>query len=177
MSQRTERIDELLRQEIGQALERELTDPGIGFVTVTDVETSPDLAHAKVWVSVIGTDEQRKATLSALRRAMPYVRHSLNSKIRLRRIPELEVRLDDSLVRGTRVLHLLDEIVAGHDPEEATAPLESLPTPVARLPHEGDAPELEIPPSPTADRKPHSKRRGSASASKVGRRPDRLGRR
>ena len=49
--------------------------------------------------------------------------------------------------------------------------------PVARLPHEGDAPELEIPPSPTADRKPHSKRRGSASASKVGRRPDRLGRR
>ena len=69
MSQRTERIDELLRQEIGQALERELADPGIGFVTVTDVETSPDLAHARVWVSVIGTEEQRKETLAALRRA------------------------------------------------------------------------------------------------------------
>ena len=106
MSQRTEQIDELLRQEIGQALEREVADPRIGFVTVTDVETSPDLAHARVWVSVIGTEEQRKETLAALRRAMPFVRRGLNSKIRLRRIPELEVRLDESIERGTRVLHL-----------------------------------------------------------------------
>jgi ribosome-binding factor A len=150
MSQRTERIDELLRQEIGQALERELADPRIGFVTVTDVETSPDLAHARVWVSVIGSEEQRNETLAALRRAMPYVRHGLGSKIRLRRIPELEVRLDDSLERGTRVLHLLSELEAGRDPEEAAAPLESLPTPVARLPHEGDVlePEPAVPPPP-----------------------------
>jgi ribosome-binding factor A len=141
MSQRTERIDELLRQEIGQALERDLADPGIGFVTVTDVETSPDLAHARVWVSVIGTEEQRRETLAALRRAMPYVRHGLNSKIRLRRIPELDVRLDESIERGTRVLHLINELESGRDPEEAAAPLESLPTPVPRLPHEGDMPE------------------------------------
>ena len=162
MSQRTERIDELLRQEIGQALERELAAPGIGFVTVTDVETSPDLAHAKVWVSVIGSDEQRKTTLAALRRAMPYVRHSLNSKIRLRRIPELDVRLDDTVERGTRVLHLLDELGAGRAPEEATAPLESLPTPVARLPHEGDAADLQIPPAPVPAGKPRSRRRTGA---------------
>jgi ribosome-binding factor A len=149
----------LLRQEIGKALERELADPGIGFVTVTDVETSTDLAHAKVWVSVIGSDEQRKTTLAALRRAMPYVRHSLNSKIRLRRIPELEVRLDDTVERGTRVLHLLDELEAGRDPEEAAAPLESLPTPVARLPHEGDTTDLAIPPAPVPAGKPRSKKR------------------
>ncbi len=113
MTQRTDRIDELLRQEIGQALEREVTDPRIGFVTVTDVETSPDLAHARVWVSIIGTPEQRKASLAALRSAMPFVRRGLNNKIRLRRIPELEVRLDETSERGTRMLHILDELAAG----------------------------------------------------------------
>jgi ribosome-binding factor A len=184
MSQRTERIDELLRQEIGQALEREVADPGIGFVTVTHVETSPDLAHARVWVSVIGTEEQRKETLAALRRAMPYVRHGLNSKIRLRRIPELEVRLDESIERGTRVLHLINELEAGRDPEEAAAPLESLPTPVPRLPHEGDVPEpdsatLPVPkPRAKPGRRPatgRSAKPGSKAGSKSGRGDGRRG--
>jgi ribosome-binding factor A len=141
MTQRTERIDELLRQEIGQALEREVTDPGIGFVTVTDVETAPDLSRAIVWVSVIGTDAQRKETLTALRRAMPFIRHGLGSKIRLRRIPELEVRLDDSVLRGSRVLQLINEIEAGRIPDAIGDPAESLPTPVPRLRHEGDTVE------------------------------------
>jgi ribosome-binding factor A len=164
MSQRTERIDELLRQEIGQALERELADPGIGFVTVTDVETTPDLSHARVWVSVIGPEERRKEALAALRRAMPYVRRSLGAKIRLRRIPEFDVRLDDSAERGTRVLRLIEELEAGRMPEQATTPSESLPTPVARLPHEGDA--VEIAP-PTAEVKARPRRRqGSARAGK-----------
>ncbi|MGD0861512.1 MAG: 30S ribosome-binding factor RbfA [Candidatus Limnocylindrales bacterium] len=170
MSQRTERIDELLRQEIGRALERELADPGIGFVTVTDVETSADLAHARVWVSVIGSEEQRRETLAALRRAMPYVRHSLNSKIRLRRIPELDVRLDDSVERGTRVLHLLNELEAGRDPDAAAAPLESLPTPVPRLPHEGDAPDLEVPRPPSPGGRPRPRKRtGSKPGAKTAR--------
>jgi ribosome-binding factor A len=141
MTQRTERIAELLRQEIGRALEREVTDPGIGFVTVTDVETSPDLAHARVWVSVIGTDERRKEALAALRRAMPFIRRGLGSKIRLRRIPELDVRLDDSVERGTRVLQIIRDLEAGRVPEETPPASESLPTPVPRLPHEGDTPE------------------------------------
>jgi ribosome-binding factor A len=145
MTQRTQRIDELLRQEIGRALEGELADPGIGFVTVTEVETSPDLAHARVWVSVIGTERQRKETLAALRRAMPYVRRGLNSKIRLRRIPELEVRLDDSVERGTRVLHLIDELESGRVPDDGGPTGESLPTPVARLPHEGDTAQEPLP--------------------------------
>ncbi len=120
MTQRTERIDELLRQEIGRALEREVTDPGIGFVTVTDVETSPDLAHARVWVSVIGTEERRKASLAGLRRAMPYIRRGLASKIRLRRIPELEVRLDSSIERGTRVLQIIHDLEEGRTPDGVT---------------------------------------------------------
>jgi ribosome-binding factor A len=122
-----------------------VTDPRIGFVTVTDVETAPDLAHARVWVSVIGTPEERKETLAALRKAMPFVRRGLGSKIRIRRIPEFEVRLDDTAERGTRVMHILDELAEGRAAGEVTPVRDSLPTPVRRLPHEGDSPEPEIP--------------------------------
>jgi ribosome-binding factor A len=140
MSQRTERIDELLRQEITEILAREVSDPRIGFVTVTDVETAPDLRHARVWVSVIGAKSERDETLAALGRAMVFVRRELGSRLRLKRIPELHVRLDDTAERGTRVLQLLHELEEGRVPEEVPPPDESLPTPTARLPHEGDAP-------------------------------------
>jgi len=163
MTQRTERIDQLLRQEIGQALEREVTDPGIGFVTVTKVETVPDLSRARVWVSVIGSDEQRKETLAALRRAMPFVRHSLGSKIRLRRIPELDVRLDDSIERGTRILKIIDELEAGRNPDEIGGPGESLPTPVPRLRHEGDALDEMLASSSAAAPSPKSRAKRSRS--------------
>jgi ribosome-binding factor A len=138
MTQRIQRIDELLRQEIGQALEREVTDPGIGFVTVTNVETAPDLSRARVWVSVIGSEEKRKETLAALRRAMPFIRHSLGTKIRLRKIPELDVRLDDSIELGTRVLKIINDLEAGQIPDLPDTNSESLPTPVPRLRLEGD---------------------------------------
>ncbi len=135
-----ERVDELLRQEIGTILSRELADPRIGFATITDVETSSDLRHARVWVSVIGQPAEREGTVGALRRAMPFIRHTLGLRLRLKRIPELHVQLDDTAERGTRVLRLLHELEAGHEVEPAPATGEALPTPVARLPHEGDAP-------------------------------------
>ena len=113
MSQRTERIDELLRQEITTLLTREVADPHIGFATVTEVETAPDLRHAKVWVSVIGQEADRRTTLAALGRAMPFVRHELGKRLRLKRIPEFHLELDDTLERGTRVLQLLNELEAG----------------------------------------------------------------
>ena len=147
MTQRTDRIDELLRQEIGELLTREVGDPRIGFATITDVETQPDLRHAKVWVSVIGTDEERKAAVSALAHAMPFIRHQLGARLRIKRIPELHVRLDDTMERGTRVLRLLNELEAGADPDALAPEQKGLPTPVGRLPHEGDAPpDLTIPP-------------------------------
>jgi ribosome-binding factor A len=138
VSQRTQRIDELLRQEIGALLAREVQDPRIGFVTVTDVETAPDLRHARVWVSVIGPRAERDETIAALNRAMVFVRRELGTRLRLKRIPELHVRLDDTAERGTRVLHLLHELEEGHLPDDAPAADESLPTPLPRLPREGD---------------------------------------
>jgi ribosome-binding factor A len=134
MTQRTDRIDQLLRQEIGEILARDIQDPRIGFVTITDVETAPDLSTARVWVSVIGQPEEREQTLRALQRAMPFVRHELGSRVRLRRIPELHLRTDDTAQRGTRVLRLLAELEAGESPVEDAPVAESLPTPVPRIP-------------------------------------------
>jgi len=141
MSQRTDRVDELLRQEIGALLAKEVADPRIGFATITDVETSPDLRHAKVWVSVIGTQAARDETLRALGDAMPFIRHELGKRLRIKRIPDLHVHIDDSAERGTRVLHLLNELEAGAEPGSIVPFHESLPTPVPRLPHEGDTDE------------------------------------
>src|SRR3970040_1550148 len=91
MTQRTDRVDELLRQEIGQLLARDVADPRIGFATITDVETTPDLRHAKVWVSVIGTEAERSAAVAALPHAIPFTRHELGVRLRIKRIPELHV--------------------------------------------------------------------------------------
>jgi ribosome-binding factor A len=134
MTARTDRIDQLLRPEIGEILARDVQDPRIGFVTITDVETAPDLSTARLWVSVIGQPDEREQTLKALRRALPFVRHELGSRVRLRRIPELHLREDDTAQRGTRVLRLLAELEAGATPDEPEAAAESLPTPVPRIP-------------------------------------------
>ena len=140
MTARTTRIDELLRQEMGSILARDVEDPRIGFATIISIETTPDLRHAKVLVSVIGQPEDRKTTLNAMGRAMPFVRHELGKRLRIKRIPEFHLELDDTLERGTRVLHLLDELGAGRAPGEQPIG-ETLPTPLPRLPHEGDSPD------------------------------------
>lgn len=131
MTARTDRIDQLLREEIGAILARDVQDPRIGFVTVTEVDTAPDLSTARVWVSVIGQPGERAETMRALERAMPFVRRELGSRVRLRRIPELHVRADDTAERGTRVLRLLAELESGSVPDESAAG-ESLPTPAGR---------------------------------------------
>ena len=146
MSQRTARLDELLRQEITGILARQVHDPRLGFLTVTDVDVTPDLRHATVWVSLLGAPDERKGTLHALESAMPFVRRELRV-LRLKRIPELRVKVDDSVERGSRVLQLLQELEEGRDPAE-TSHAEPLPSP---SPH----PAAE-------DRRPRRSRRRSA---------------
>jgi ribosome-binding factor A len=125
MSERTARLDELLREEINEVIRRDVNDPRIGFLTITDVEVSPDLSHATVWVSVIGSADEKKLTLRALGRAMPFVRQRLG-RLRLRRIPELHVREDETAARGTRVMRIIEELEQGGsgelDPEAETLP-------------------------------------------------------
>jgi ribosome-binding factor A len=123
---RTDRIDELFRQEINEILTKEVDDAKIGFATITGVETQPDLRHAKVLVSVIGSPETRRATISAMGRHMPFIRHELGKRLRMKRIPEFHLELDETLERGTRVLHILDEIGAGNAPTDEAPKGETL---------------------------------------------------
>jgi len=162
MSQRTERVDELLRQEIGEIVSREIADPRVGFATITEVETTPDLRHAKVWVSVIGQPAERDATIAALRRAVPFVRHELGGRLHLKRIPELHVQLDDTAERGTRILQLLTELESGAVPDDEQHGSESLPTPVPRVGRPGDLPDE--PPSAVRGVEPASRRRRKAAS-------------
>ncbi len=120
MSQRTERVDELLRQEIGAIVTRDVADPRVGFATITSVETTPDLRHARVWVSVIGQPAERDAAVAALQHAMPFVRHELGRTLRIKRIPDLHVHLDETADRGTRILRLLDDIETAHSPRRTS---------------------------------------------------------
>jgi ribosome-binding factor A len=110
MSQRTDRLDSQIRQELMDLMQREMQDPRIGFATVTRVETARDLGHARVWVSVLGTPEEREKSLSALTDAAGWLRRRLGDRLDLRHIPELHIRLDDSIASGDRVLRLLREI-------------------------------------------------------------------
>jgi ribosome-binding factor A len=126
VSERTARLDELLREQISEVLRRDVDDPRVGFVTITDVEVAPDLGHANVWVSVIGTPAERLQTLRALRRAMPFVRGRLG-RLRLKRIPALHVKEDHTSERGTRILRILEDLEHGGAGDVAEP--ETLPTP------------------------------------------------
>jgi len=107
---RMRRVDEAVRQVIGDAVAADLKDPRVGFVTVTDVRTSADLSHARVYVSVLGDDEQRQATLEGLRSAHGFLQGRIAAELRLKRTPTLEVIYDDTTDRALRVDALIDEI-------------------------------------------------------------------
>jgi ribosome-binding factor A len=110
------RVDEAIRQVIGDAVAGDLKDPRVGFVTVTDVRTSPDLRHARVYVSVLGEDggpsqpAQREASLEGLRSAHGFLQGRIAAELRLKRTPALEFEYDDTTDRALRVEELLDEI-------------------------------------------------------------------
>jgi ribosome-binding factor A len=130
MTDRTRRLDELLREEISEVIRRDVDDPRIGFHTITDIEVAPDLRHATVWVSVIGSADEKKQTLRALGHAMPFVRNRLG-RLRLKRIPELHVREDDTAARGTRVMKILEELEQGGT-GELEPQADTLPSPRSR---------------------------------------------
>ncbi len=125
MSQRTDRLDSQIRQELMDLIQREMRDPRLGFATITRVQTARDLGHARVWVSVLGSDLERERTLGALRVATPWLRRRLGERLSLRHVPELSVREDDSIASGDRVLRImkeLDEASSDPKPDEAGEP-------------------------------------------------------
>jgi len=128
---RSERVSGLLRRELAQMIQREIKDPEVGFVSVSDVEVTRDLAHAKVYVTVFNTDEAR-VSIKALKRAAGFLRTRLGQELRMRNVPQLHFLHDDSVETGQRMDSLIEQAVksdqdamqddpaptAGSEPEE-----------------------------------------------------------
>lgn len=111
MSRRVERLNSLLRQEICDLLRRGVKDPRLGgFVTVTQVSISPDLRHARILISVIGSEEEKKTVLQALTSASGFLRKEIGNRLRMRYSPELSFRYDDSIDQGAQVLQLMSQM-------------------------------------------------------------------
>jgi ribosome-binding factor A len=111
-SRRVERVAELIKREVSQMLLSGIKDDrvGAGIVSVTDVDVSGDLQHAKIFVSIYGNDEAKAETMAGLKSATGYVRSELGQRIRLRRTPEVVFLEDKSLERGDRILTLLNQL-------------------------------------------------------------------
>jgi ribosome-binding factor A len=109
MTNRMRRVDESLRQVLSEAVP-ELKDPRIGFVTVTGVRTSRDLRYAQVFVSVLGNDRKRAASMAALESAQGVLQARIGTELRLKRTPQLDFEYDPSVERGVRMTQLIDEL-------------------------------------------------------------------
>lgn len=112
MSKRTDRVNVLLRQELGGLIQRELKDPRLegGLVSVTEVITSKDLNHATVYVSHLGSNEELGEIMAALNDSASYLRNALRARVRLRQIPALKFEFDPSIERGARLTSVIEDL-------------------------------------------------------------------
>ena len=118
MTRRTDRINGLLRQEISQLLSRDLNDPRLsGIVSITRVETSNDLRHSEVYVSVLGNREVKNTVLRGINSAGGFMRRELGERLSLRYIPELKFTLDESMEEADHILRLMDRLLPDGPPE------------------------------------------------------------
>lgn len=120
MSQRMEKVQKLARQVLGEEMQT-LKDPRVGFATITAVKITPDLRHARVWVSVLGSDDEVKDTMAGLNSARPYLRTELGRQMRMKYLPELIFELDTGAEEAQRLDEILHKIHV-HDSERASDP-------------------------------------------------------
>ncbi|HEU4751881.1 MAG TPA: 30S ribosome-binding factor RbfA [Armatimonadota bacterium] len=118
-STRQRRVQELLVHEISDIVRREIRDPRVGFVTITDAEVTPDLRHARVFFSVLGDAAQREETGAALNRAAGFIRSEFAHRAQMRYVPDLRFEFDVSVERGVRISQLLEQVK--RDEEQAGA--------------------------------------------------------
>lgn len=107
---RTNRVAEQMKKEIGEILNQKLKDPRIGFVTVTDVDLTNDLQQATVYVSVLGNETEKEASLAGLEKATGFVRSEVGKRIRLRKVPEITFKFDEAHEYGNRIDSILREL-------------------------------------------------------------------
>ena len=116
-TKRAARVKEAMKKEISDILQREIKDPGIGFVTLTDVEVSKDLRYVNVYVSVYGSQESKTESMEALERAKGFIRTEIGKRIRLRHTPEISFHFDDSMERSERIFRILKEVAPSQEGE------------------------------------------------------------
>ena len=109
---RPSRVGDQLRAELSELISRQVHDPGIGFLTLTDVKVTPDLQIARVYYTTLGDAKARKESARALERATPFLRRQLGSRLRLKRVPQLEFFFDETIERGDRIEQILHELSA-----------------------------------------------------------------
>jgi ribosome-binding factor A len=112
---RTLRVAEQIQRELAELIRLEVKDPRVGMVTLTDVEVAADYGHAKVFFTILGTEEDIKAATVALNHTAGFLRHALGQRIKLRSIPQLHFSYDDSVERGIRLSQLIDQAVGATD--------------------------------------------------------------
>lgn len=116
---RPERLAEQIKEELSLIIAGEVEDPRVGFVTVTDAKLSADLRNAKIYVSVLGTQDEIKGSLAALKHAAGFIRHQLGAVLRMKRTPELHFVYDDTELTAARIEELLkEEVVKAREPED-----------------------------------------------------------
>ncbi len=107
---RQEKLGELIAAELSELLRTRVKDPRVGFASITHVEVSGDLRHAKVFVSVMGSPEEREATMQGLKNATGFLRHELATRLVIRFMPEIVFKLDKSIEEGSRILELIHKV-------------------------------------------------------------------
>lgn len=118
---RTDRLNEQLRQEISLLVRDEVRDPRVGVVTITAVETSPELDHARVYITALGDDQEKEEALAGLQSAAPFIRTQLGRRLHIRRIPELHFQIDRVLEEASRIEALLREVLPEEEAPSADA--------------------------------------------------------
>lgn len=124
MSTRTERLADLIRDEVARLLLREVKDPRIGFVTITGAKVTPDLRQARLFVSILGDEAARDAALEGLQHSAHFIQRALFRNLRLRHSPVVLFEIDDSLERGDRIERVLQTLHAAEEKEEDPNPEE-----------------------------------------------------
>lgn len=112
-AQRLRRVEDQIQRELSEILRSQLKDPRVGMITLTAVEVSPDLGHAKVFFTTLAQAQALSQTEEGLRRAAGFLRSALGQRLKIRNIPELHFQYDASVERGMRLAHLIDEAVSG----------------------------------------------------------------
>ena len=119
MTRRTERVSSIIQQEISELLREQINDPRLtNFISITKVSTSPDLRHAKVFISTLGDEVNKNDILQGFIAASGFIRRQLANRLKLKHMPELSFHLDDSIERGADVLRLIEQVTSSDTENE-----------------------------------------------------------